>query len=157
MWIIRGLKKGIVTTKFPFEISKDEEELVNLGEVEVKKTLPFKKSIHVFFVDAGSCNSCNREVEMMGNPYYDFHRLGIFFTPTPRHADVMLVVGCSESMRDAVAKAYEAMPSPKIIIAVGDCAIDFCKKADVLVRGCPPSPYKIIESILKACSKEVKS
>ncbi len=158
MWVIRGLKKGVITTKFPEKVDEEEKEFL-IGEVVVKKTLPFKKSIHVFFADAGSCNSCNREVEMLNNPYYDFHRLGIFFTPTPRHADVLLISGCCKEMVEPIKRAYEAIPSPKLVVAVGDCSEEFCDlcelKADAIVRGCPPSPYKILEALLKIAGKEV--
>ncbi len=150
MWVIRGLKKGVLTTEFPKKLSEEEEKM--RSEVLVRRKPPFKKSLHVFFVDAGSCNACNREVEMLGNPYYDFHRLGIFFTPTPRHADVLMIVGCSEGMVEAVKRAYTAMPYPKVVVAAGECAEKFCEiagiEADVVIKGCPPSPIALIEGLL---------
>lgn len=85
---------------------------------------PYQKSLHVIVVDAGDCGSCLHEVKLLNNPLYNVHRLGIFFTPTPRAADVLLVVGpVSENMRVPLQKTYEAMPDPKRVLAVGSCAI----------------------------------
>jgi Ni,Fe-hydrogenase III small subunit len=84
----------------------------------------FKRSIHVIVVDAGDCGACLNEVKQLNNPYYNMHRLGFFITPTPRHADVMLVVGpVTDYMRFVLHKIYDAMPTPKRVVAVGACAV----------------------------------
>ncbi len=189
VWLFRGIKKGVLTTRYPEEVSKEEAEMLEVqsctvdkcpmgmdfcvscwaGErkkarITVRRKLPFRKSVHVFFADIGSCNACNREVEMLNNPYYDFHRLGIFFTPTPRHADVLLVSGSSKSMVEPLKRAYLAMPEPKVVVAIGSCTVNFFKtleesgemKADVLVPGCPPSPLLILKSLLLVRGEKVE-
>lgn len=120
----------------------------------------FAKSFTVFMIDTGSCGACNLEVKSLTNPIYDMHRLGIFFTSTPRHADALLVVGVlSEKMRDPLRRAYEAMPDPKLVIAVGACALSGgilgssireMLDADVLVPGCPPSPFTILDALSRS-------
>ena len=84
----------------------------------------FTRSIHIIVVDAGDCGACLNEVKQLNNPYYNMHRLGFFITPTPRHADVMLVVGpVTDHMRFVLQKIYDAMPTPKRVVAVGACAV----------------------------------
>ncbi len=206
MWIIRGLRKGVITTGYPKD-RPSEEEVPEIGipkpvkagkgfcpnsaiegvevnpfkcvfcgrcerfgykrsrDVEiayVKRMIPFKRSLHVFPVDVGSCNACNVELENLSNPYYDFNRLGIFFTPTPRHADVMIVMGSpTERMVKPMLKAYEAIPEPKIVVALGTCAcggfigdgVEKYLEVDVKIAGCPPPPIAIIHGLLKACGR----
>jgi Ni,Fe-hydrogenase III small subunit len=131
---------------------------------------PFKRSIHVLVVDAGDCGACLNEVKQLNNPYYNMHRLGFFITPTPRHADVLLVVGpVTDQMRFALKKIYEAMPAPKRVIAVGACALSggvFAQSfacangvADVLpvdveVPGNPPPPLAILHGLLVAVGRK---
>src|SRR5205807_4418125 len=84
----------------------------------------FGRSLHIRFVDAGACGACISEARQINNPYYNMHRLGFFITPTPRNADVLLVAGpVSDAMRLPLRKTYEAMPTPKRVIAIGACAI----------------------------------
>ncbi|HTP55673.1 MAG TPA: NADH-quinone oxidoreductase subunit NuoB [Thermoplasmata archaeon] len=118
----------------------------------------------MFLVDVGSCNACNLEVIALANPFYDSQRLGVFFTNSPRHADALLVVGVpTEPMVEPVRRAYEAMPGPKAVIAVGACpisggafrgnpglraSIDELVPVDIYVPGCPPTPVQILDAIL---------
>src|SRR5580704_4477342 len=84
----------------------------------------FARSIHIIVVDAGDCGACLNEVKQLNNPYYNMHRLGFFITPTPRHADLMLVVGpVTDHMRFVLQRIYDAMPTPKRVMAVGACAV----------------------------------
>ena len=84
----------------------------------------FRRSLHIRHVDAGSCNGCESELQALNNPFYNLHRLGIFFTPSPRFADVLLVTGTvTYAMRDALLATYEAMPEPKWVMAMGTCAV----------------------------------
>ncbi len=122
------------------------------------------RSVHVFLVDAGSCNACNHEVLALTNPYYDAQRLGIFFTNSPRHADVLLVVGVpTAEMTEPVRRAFEALPSPKAVVAVGVCPIgggvfqstpglagslEELVPVDAFVPGCPPAPVSVLDAIL---------
>jgi len=125
---------------------------------------PFSRSLHVRVVDAGDCGACLREVKQLSNPYYNLHRLGFFITPTPRQADVLLVVGPgSDQMRSALEKAYAAMPAPRRVLAVGACALSggvfgpsfMCSDGvgsivpvDVEVPGHPPPPLAILHGLL---------
>ncbi len=125
---------------------------------------PFGTSLHVFMIDVGSCHACNAEVLALGSPYYDLNRLGLFFTNSPRHADVLVVVGVpTPEMAEPLRRTYEAMPRPKTVLAVGACAIDGgifaggprtgssvsdIVPVDLYVAGCPPPPVAILEGIL---------
>lgn len=131
---------------------------------------PFQHSIHVLVVDAGDCGACLNEVKQLNNPYYNMHRLGFFITPTPRHADVLLVVGpVTDHMRFALKKIHEAMPTPKRVVAVGACALSggvFAKSfvcaegvaevlpVDVEVLGNPPPPLAILHGLLVAAGRK---
>lgn len=124
----------------------------------------FGRSLHVRFLDAGACGACISEARQLNNPYYNMHRLGLFITPTPRNADVLLVAGpVSDAMRTPLVKTYEAMPTPKRVIAIGACAISggvfgpsFAAAGgvaevipvDVVVPGCPPPPLAILHALL---------
>lgn len=125
---------------------------------------PFSRSIHILVVDAGDCGACLNEVKQLNNPYYNMHRLGFFITPTPRHADVLLVVGpVTDQMRVALKKIYDAMPTPKRVVAAGACALSGGVFAgsfvsgkgvaellpvDVEVPGNPPPPLAILHGLL---------
>ena len=132
---------------------------------------PFHRSIHICVVDAGDCGACLNEVRQLTNPYYNMHRLGFFITPSPRHADVLLVVGTvTDYMKLALQKIYDAMPTPKRVLAVGACALTgsvfadsfVCSKglADVLpvdveVPGQPPPPRAILHGLLVAVGRKI--
>ncbi len=182
MWILRGLRKGVLTTKFPegsieaplslepvdvgnCPLKRDRFSCLACGlcemkegyeEVEVHSTIPFKKSLHIFLMDVGSCAACNREISLMKAPQYDMHRLGLFLTPTPKHADVMLVVGYpTEKMVEVLREAYQLMPEPKAVISVGACAngsfglsVDEVVPVDARLSGCPPQPVELLKAIL---------
>jgi Ni,Fe-hydrogenase III small subunit len=131
---------------------------------------PFRRSIHVLVVDAGDCGACLNEVKQLNNPYYNMHRLGFFITPTPRHADVLLVVGpVTDQMRFALKKIHAAMPTPKRVVAVGACALSggvfadsfVCANGvaevlpvDVEVPGNPPPPLAILHGLLVAVGRK---
>ncbi len=131
---------------------------------------PFRGSLYVFVVDAGGCGACLSEVRKLNNPYYNMHRLGFFITPTPRNADLLLVIGPGTAhMRLALRKAYAAMPSPKRVVAVGTCAAtggvfgpSFAAAGgaadvvpvDVIVPGCPPPPLAVLHALLVAAGRK---
>ncbi len=124
----------------------------------------FRRSLHVRHVDAGSCNGCESELQALNNPFYNLHRLGIFFTPSPRFADLLLVTGpVTTAMRGPLTRAYEAMPEPRWVMAVGTCAVsaaltgggytggnglDDVLPVDLYLPGSPPNPAAIIEALL---------
>jgi Ni,Fe-hydrogenase III small subunit len=131
---------------------------------------PFSRSAHIIVVDAGDCGACLNEVKQLNNPYYNMHRLGFFITPTPRHADILLVVGpVTDHMRVALHKTYDAMPTPKRVVAVGACALSggvfgpsFVTEGgvksllpvDVEVPGQPPPPLAILHGLLVAVGRK---
>lgn len=124
----------------------------------------FRRSLHIRFVDAGACGACMSEARQIASPYYNMHRLGFFMTPTPRNADVLLVAGpVSDAMRLPLRKVWEAMPTPKRVVAIGACALSggvfgpsFAAAGgvadiipvDVAVPGCPPPPLAILHALL---------
>jgi Ni,Fe-hydrogenase III small subunit/Pyruvate/2-oxoacid:ferredoxin oxidoreductase delta subunit len=124
----------------------------------------FRRSLHIRHVDAGSCNSCESELQALNNPFYNLHRFGVFFTASPRFADLLLVTGpVTYAMREVVRHAYEAMPEPRWVMAAGTCAVsggvagggyacgnglDEVLPVDLYLPGCPPNPAAIIEALL---------
>jgi formate hydrogenlyase subunit 7 len=160
----------------PAEASTRSREalVVPSHEAEVDASAPpalpgFERSLHVFLVDVGSCNACNLEVLGLANPYYDLQRLGIFFTNSPRHADALLVVGIpTRPMVVPLRRAYEALPEPKAVVAVGACpisggvfagtpelvaALAEVLPVDVFVPGCPPAPVEILDGLLRVTGR----
>jgi Ni,Fe-hydrogenase III small subunit len=133
----------------------------------------FGRSLHIRFVDAGACGACVSEARQLNNPYYNMHRLGFFVTPTPRNADVLLVAGpVSDAMRLPLRKVYDAMPTPKRVVAIGACAISggvfgpsFAAlggahevvPVDVVVPGCPPPPLAILHALLLVVERKPPS
>lgn len=126
------------------------------------------RALSIRQVDAGSCNACELEIKALNNPYYNIEGLGIKFTASPRHADMLLVTGpVSRHMETALKRTYDATPEPKLVVAIGDCACDggifgegyaTCGRVsnvipvDVVVSGCPPTPGEILQGILTAIS-----
>ncbi len=124
----------------------------------------FRHSLHIRHVDAGSCNGCESELQALMNPFYNLHRLGIFFTASPRAADLLLVTGTvTEPMREPLRAAWEAMPEPKWVMAMGACAISGgvaregyaggsglqgLIPVDVYLPGCAPNPAAIMHALL---------
>ena len=124
------------------------------------------RALAVRVVDAGSCNGCELEINALGNPYYNLEGLGVHLVASPRHADLLLVTGpVSLHMQQALERTYAAMPEPRLVVAVGDCARDGgvfgCSYAcrgglrgllpvDVYVAGCPPTPRDLLAGMLQA-------
>ena len=133
----------------------------------------FGRSLHIRYVDAGACGACMSEARQLNNPYYNMHNLGFFITPTPRNADVLLVAGpVSDAMRLPLRKVFEAMPTPKRVVAIGACAISggvfgpsFISAGgasaiipvDVVVPGCPPPPLAILHGLLVVVDRKPPS
>jgi Ni,Fe-hydrogenase III small subunit len=128
----------------------------------------FGRSLQIRTIDTGSCAACESEVRLLLAPHYDLHRLGLFFTPTPRHADMLMVTGPAvRAMGTAVQKTYEAMPEPKVVMAVGACplggvypedelvhgSLERVLPVDVFVPGCPPSPLALLQGLLVAVGR----
>jgi Ni,Fe-hydrogenase III small subunit/ferredoxin len=133
------------------------------------RTAALRRSVHVRHVDAGSDGSEEWEIQALLGPVYDVHRLGVFFTASPRHADVLLVTGAGTvGMTGPLRTTYEGMPDPKVVIAVGTDAVsggllsdrltgvDGAVPVDVWVPGSPPSPFQILNALLIATGKLAK-
>ena len=83
------------------------------------------RALAIRHVDAGSCNGCELEIHAANNPYYNLEGLGIKFVASPRHADMLLVTGpVSRNMEVALRRTHEAMPEPRLVVAIGDCGCD---------------------------------
>ena len=123
------------------------------------------RSLAVRHVDCGSCNGCEHELILASSPYADLQRFGIGIVASPRHADVLLVTGpVTTRMRSPLLTAYAAMPEPRRVVALGDCAVgtdilgspdeivgpaDAVLPVDVRIAGCPPTPDTIAAALLE--------
>ncbi len=166
--MIRILKQifrtGIVTEPLPPITDPELEKIGVYLEEAIRRR--FRRSLAIRQVDAGSCNGCELEIHAINNPIYNCERFGIHFTASPRFADLLLVTGpVSRNMEIALRRTYNATPSPKIVIAVGDCGknggifgesyaslggIDKVIPVDAYIPGCPPTPTALLQGILKA-------
>ncbi|MFZ0172244.1 MAG: hypothetical protein WAL04_11235 [Acidimicrobiales bacterium] len=143
-----------------------DEELARLRSDLARRVRALRRSVHIRHVDAGSDGSEEWEVAALSNPVYDVQRLGIFFTASPRHADVLLVTGAgSAGMVGPLRTTFEAMPDPKVVIAAGTDAISgglvgpsyatrggiaSVVPVDVFVPGSPPSPFSLLHAFVVA-------
>lgn len=165
------LKNSILKGKVTVELaSPAKPEIEKMGE-ELKKLIhaKFGRSFHIREVDTGSCGACESEIIACSNPLYDIQRFGIDFVASPRHADALLVTGCvSRNMELALKKTYEAMPGPKFVITMGECAqgtglfkdsyytcgsVQAVLPVSMHILGCPANPREIILSLISFLQK----
>lgn len=150
----------------PINLANDKQtDIVAIGEeIQDKVKRLFRGSLAIRQIDAGSDNACEQELVALSNSFYDIERFGIHFVASPRHADMLLVTGpITRNMEKAVQLAYEATPDPKIIVALGDDAINggiykgsyaiSDEMSTVLpvqynIPGDPPSPKTILYGLL---------
>ncbi|HEV2391314.1 MAG TPA: NADH-quinone oxidoreductase subunit NuoB [Verrucomicrobiae bacterium] len=139
------------------------------AEVQARIQKVLGRSLHIREVDAGSCNGCEVEIAGLNSPVYDIERFGIHFVASPRHADMLLVTGpVSRNMELALRKTYDAIPEPRLVVAVGACGcgggifgrnyatlggVDKVLPVDVYIPGCPPNPFALLQGILMAIGK----
>src|SRR6266498_2106246 len=145
------------------------EELKLADALDQKLMKLFGRSLKLRQVSAGGCGACEADVNVLNTVGWDLGRFGIQFVASPRHADGLLITGpVTENMRLALKKTYDAVPDPKIVIAVGACAIaggpyidhsevhdgaDSVVPVDLYVPGCPPHPFTILDGLLALLGK----
>jgi len=124
----------------------------------------FGRSLQLRQVSAGGCNACEADLNVLATPFFDLGRFGINFVASPRHSDGIVVTGpVSKNMRTALLKTYEAIPEPKVAIAVGSCTLtggpfvgspeiteglDTILPVDLFIPGCPPHPLTNLHGLL---------
>ncbi len=151
------------------QIDETDEALAELRASLAARVRWLRRSVHLRHVDTGSDGSDEWEIEALTNPVYDLHRLGIFFTASPRHADILLVTGIGAAgMVEPLRRTLDAMPSPTVVVAVGaDAAsggligrgytggdgVGELVPVDVWVPGAPASPFSVLHGILLALGR----
>ena len=154
---------------------RERNQLATTGELELATALDERmrkllgRSLRLRSVAAGSCGGCEAELNALGNVVFDMGRFGVQFVASPRHADGIVITGAvSTNMREALEKTYEAVPDPRIVIAVGACAISggvFRESeevnggvpssipVDLWIPGCPPHPLTVLDGLLRLLGK----
>jgi Ni,Fe-hydrogenase III small subunit len=159
----RMIRTGILTEEVLVPHAPGGDLAIRDLQEEIRKILG--RALCIRHVDAGSCNGCELEIQALNNPYYNLEGIGIKFVASPRHADMLLVTGpVAVNMEEALKRTLDAVPDPKLVIAVGDCGAcggvfgtSYATRgavADVIpvnhsVKGCPPAPVTILQAVLQ--------
>ncbi|RPH93761.1 hydrogenase [candidate division KSB1 bacterium] len=146
-------------------VNAKDESLPQVAALEAEIRRLFGRSLKLRQVSAGGCNACEADTNVLSTISFDLGRFGIQFVASPRHADGLLITGpVTANMKTALLKTYAAVPSPKIVIALGACAIsggpfmdhsevnngaDGILSVDLYIPGCPPHPMTILEGFLR--------
>jgi Ni,Fe-hydrogenase III small subunit/NAD-dependent dihydropyrimidine dehydrogenase PreA subunit len=154
-------------TRTALRLGQQELQLADALDQELQRL--FGRSLQLRQVSAGGCNACEADVNVLNTIVFDIGRFGIQFVASPRHADGLLITGpITANMQLALQKTYAAVPAPKIVIAVGACAIsggpyidhpevgsgaDSVVPVDLYIPGCPPHPVTILDGLLRLLGK----
>lgn len=158
-----------------WNVNDKAEIIVPLPEPETARKEIYARlgrALNIRQLDPGSCNGCEAEITALTNPHYDLERFGIHFVASPKHADLLLVTGpVTRNMVEAVKLTYEAVPAPKVVIAVGACGcsggvfagshavvgpVDAVIPVDAYIPGCPPTPAMLVSGILQVFEQRVR-
>jgi Ni,Fe-hydrogenase III small subunit len=164
--LLDGLLHRPFTERLPASVDPELASMARALDSHARRRLG--RSLSLRLVDAGSCNACELELNALSNPFYDLERFGLRFVASPRHADVLIVTGpIAKNMREAVLRTYNAIPGPKWVVAVGNCAVsggmfsesyaccggaDTVLPVDLRISGCPPEPARLLEGLLALLS-----
>lgn len=179
---VKACPQGSITLTQDYRLAatqRDDLMAVPDQEAKLAKALDektrriFGRSLKLREVCAGGCGACEAELAALGNVVFDLSRFGIQFVASPRHADGLIITGpVTQSMRPALRLAYDAIPVPKIVIAVGACAIsggpfagnpdvyngaESVLPVDLFVPGCPPHPWTILDGLLRLLGRIERS
>jgi Ni,Fe-hydrogenase III small subunit/formate hydrogenlyase subunit 6/NADH:ubiquinone oxidoreductase subunit I len=168
-----GSHEKMVSPPVKSDGADEGKSLETLGrQIQERVNKIFGRSLHIREVDAGSCNGCEIEIVNLTSPIYDIERFGIHFVASPRHADMLLVTGpVTRNMELALRKTYDAMPAPRLVVAVGACGcsggifgvnyatrggVDSVIPVDIYIPGCPPNPHALLHGILLSMGRMPK-
>lgn len=152
-------------------VTEEQNPAITPGAMRDRIYALMGRALNVRQLDAGSCNGCEAEITALTNPYYDLERFGIHFVASPKHADMLLVTGpVTRNMEQAVRRTYEAVPAPKLVVAVGACGcsgglfvsnesqeiiggVGAVLPVDGYIPGCPPTPAMLVTGILEVLDR----